>query len=74
MSKIKKIFLFIPHSFKKLFNFLKDVRTEMKDVKWPTFKEMRNNTFVVIFISLIVMLYFLGLDYIIEFVKGLFNK
>jgi len=73
MSALKKVFLFIPSRIKRFFTFLKEVKAEMKKVKWPTFKEMRSYTIVVLVISLVVLAYFMGLDYIIEHVKSTFN-
>jgi len=73
MSKLKRTFSFFPKSIKKFFLFLKDVKKEMKQVKWATAKEMRKYTFVVLVISLIMVLYFVGLDYLIVWIKGLFS-
>jgi preprotein translocase subunit SecE len=42
------------------FQFLKDSRTELKKVKWPTRKELLASTAMVIFLT-IVMAFFLGL-------------
>ncbi|PGK52507.1 preprotein translocase subunit SecE [Priestia megaterium] len=73
MGALKKLFLFIPSRIKRFFSFLKEVKSEMKKVKWPTFKELRGYTTVVLVISLIVLAYFMGLDYIIERIKSIFG-
>lgn len=74
MGKIKQIFLFIPRKIKTFFEFLKEVKVEMKKVRWSTPEELKKYTGLVILMTLLVVGYFVGLDYIIEFVKGLFSK
>ncbi len=54
--------------FKKILNFLKETKTELKKVKWPTFKETLHYTLVVIIISLVVAAYLGSLDYIFSFI------
>jgi len=44
----------------KLFNYIKDVRGELKHVSWPTRKQVSYFTAIVIAISLLTA-YFLGL-------------
>jgi preprotein translocase subunit SecE len=51
----------------KAINFLKESKTELKKVKWPTLKETLQYTLVVIIISLVVAIYLGGLDYIFSF-------
>jgi preprotein translocase subunit SecE len=51
----------------KAINFLKESKTELKKVKWPTLKETLQYTLVVIIISLVVAAYLGGLDYIFSF-------
>jgi len=51
----------------KALNFLKESKTELKKVKWPTLKETLQYTLVVIIISLVVAIYLGGLDYIFSF-------
>jgi preprotein translocase subunit SecE len=52
----------------KAINFLKESKTELKKVKWPTLKETLQYTLVVIIISLVVAIYLGGLDYIFSFI------
>jgi preprotein translocase subunit SecE len=51
----------------KAINFLKESKTELKKVKWPTLRETLQYTLVVIIISLVVAIYLGGLDYIFSF-------
>jgi preprotein translocase subunit SecE len=48
----------------KLFNFLKEARGELKNVKWPSKKKTIRYTKAVIGFSLIVALFLGGLDYV----------
>ncbi|MEI6626973.1 MAG: preprotein translocase subunit SecE [bacterium] len=51
----------------KLTQYLLDSKQELKNVTWPTKKELKNHTLAVIGISIVVAL-FLGLvDYILSF-------
>ena len=58
MAKISEYFNAIP-------SFLRDARTELKKVKWPTRKETFNYTLVVVAISLGVAFFVGGVDYIL---------
>lgn len=49
-------------------NYFKEVKGEMKKVAWPTFKQVRNNTFIVIVAILVVGLFIAALDF--GFSKG----
>ncbi len=53
--------------FKKLINYIKNSKSELKKVAWPTKKQTLNHTLLVIAFSLVVAI-FLG---ILDFV---FNK
>ncbi len=48
----------------KPLKFLKEVRSELKRVVWPTRQEAIRLTMVVIFVSALVGVYIGGLDYI----------
>jgi len=48
----------------KISKYLKEVKSEMTKVTWPTRKETLRYTLVVIFVSLIVAAFLGGLDYI----------
>lgn len=48
------------NGFKKIGKFFREVRAEFKKIVWPTFKQLRNNTVVVI-VSVIIVGIFIGL-------------
>ena len=48
--------------FKKMVNYFKDVKSEMKKVVWPTFAKVRQNTLIVIVYVLIVGVVIWALD------------
>ena len=52
--------------------FLKAVRNEMKLVKWPTWKEVIKNTIATLVLVIIVVLFFLLLNFALSYVKGVF--
>ncbi|MBU2634901.1 preprotein translocase subunit SecE [Patescibacteria group bacterium] len=49
---------------KKIVNFLKEVKLEMKKVNWPTRKETIKYTLIIITVSIAVAAFLGGLDYI----------
>lgn len=55
--------------FKKISQYFKEAKVELKKVAWPTKQETLKYSFLVLFISLLTALYFLALDFI--FAKGL---
>lgn len=60
-----------PNVFKMFVNFLKDVRGELRKVVWPTYKQVVNNTIVVITSVIIVGLLIAGLDVLFSSSLGL---
>jgi preprotein translocase subunit SecE len=50
--------------FKKIVTYLKEVRTEMKKVNWPTRNETLRYTLIVIGISAAVAIFLGGIDFI----------
>jgi preprotein translocase subunit SecE len=50
----------------KIIQFLKDARTELMKVNWPTKQQTINYTLTVVGISVAVALFLGGLDYIFE--------
>jgi preprotein translocase subunit SecE len=52
--------------FNKIFSFLRESKTELKKVKWPTKRETLQYTLVVIIISLVVAIFLGGLDYFLS--------
>ncbi len=53
--------------------FFKGMKKELKQVKWPTFKEIVKYTFATIVFCLVLILFFELLNMIMAYVKGLFN-
>ena len=52
--------------------FLREAKTELKKVKWPTKKELLASTAVVIFLTLIMALYFGIVDFgLIKIIKAI---
>ncbi len=50
--------------FGKLISFVKEVKTEMKKVNWPTRQETIKYSFIVMGVSLAVSFFLGGLDFI----------
>ncbi len=48
--------------FKKITNYLKDVRVEMAKVSWPTREELKESTIIVIILSLILAIFVFTVD------------
>ncbi len=63
--------------YKRLANFLRDVRAEVRKVTWPSRNEVYNTTIVVIFATFFFgfYLYFMDLifSWVIAQIKGLFG-
>jgi preprotein translocase subunit SecE len=51
----------------KIISFLKEVKTEIRKINWPTREETLKYVLVVIGISLIVSVYLGGLDILLKF-------
>jgi len=54
--------------------FLKEAKTELKKVKWPTKNEVVKMTTIVIGISVVVSLFISGLDFVFTKLAGLILK
>ena len=50
--------------FKKLANFVSDVKTEMAKVSWPSKDQLKGQTLVVIFVSLFFALFIFVVDHL----------
>lgn len=48
--------------FKKLSTYLRDVKTEMSKVSWPTRDELVESTGIVILLSLVLAVFIFGID------------
>ena len=53
-------------------SYVKQVRKELKLVKWPTFKEVLKYTISTIVMCLILCALFMGLNLLLSIVKGWF--
>ena len=53
-------------------NYIKQVRKELKLVKWPTLKEVVKYTVSTIVFCLIICVFFILLNLLMSYVKGLF--
>ncbi len=51
--------------------YIKEVKSEMKKVKWPTKKEMIKYTISTLVFVIAFALYFFGIESLFAFVKGL---
>ncbi len=54
----------------RLLNFFKDVKGELKKVTWPSFKQVRNNTIIVIVSVLIIGAFIWIWDALLGFAWG----
>ena len=54
--------------FKKIITYLKESREELKKVVWPSKKETRNHTLLVIGITLTVAVFLGAVDYFFNFI------
>ena len=52
--------------------YLKSVRKELKLVKWPTFKEVLKYTISTLVFCLFIVIFFILLNLLMSFIKGLF--
>lgn len=50
----------------KFIEYLKGSRAELKKVVWPSYKQARDHTVVVIIISIVVALFLGAIDYLLE--------
>jgi len=58
----------------KVIQYLKDVRTEVAKVNWPTKPEIYGATVLVIVLSIIMALFVFTCDQALQFVVGLFLR
>jgi len=59
-----------PNIFQKLARFVKDIRSELKKVLWPSRKQVFNNTLIVLITCLILG----GVIWILDFALGFLYK
>ena len=58
----------------KVTQYLKDVRTEVSKVNWPTKQEVYGATVLVIVLSIIMALFVFGCDQALQFLVSLFLR
>ena len=51
--------------------FIKEIKSEMKKVKWPSKKNMVKYTITTLCFIILFALYFFGIESIFAFIKGL---
>lgn len=56
--------------FRKIPQLLRDVRTEMGKVTWPTRDELTSSTTIVLVVSLVLALFIFVVDQILSFVMS----
>ena len=56
----------------KIINFVKEAWAELKQVAWLTVPQMIASTWIVIILVIVVALYILGVDKIIQVIMGTF--
>ncbi len=56
----------------KLTEYLKNVRSEMGKVSWPTRNEVANATLLVVILSTLVSLFVFASDKLLNFLLGIF--
>jgi preprotein translocase subunit SecE len=56
--------------FKKIPQLLREVRTEMGKVTWPTRDELTSSTTIVLVVSLVLALFIFVVDQILSFVMS----
>jgi len=63
--------------YRRFINFLKDVRSEVRKVTWPSRREVYNTTLVVIFATIFFAFYLFFMDiifsWVISNIKSLFG-
>jgi preprotein translocase subunit SecE len=52
--------------------FLKETKSEMSKVTWPTWTELKGSTILVIIISVFFAVYIGAIDFVLSFVRTLF--
>ncbi|KMQ51373.1 hypothetical protein CHISP_1620 [Chitinispirillum alkaliphilum] len=57
---------------KKFIQYLRDVRSELSKVSWPTWNEVRGATVLVVVLSVVVSLYVFACDQLLLAIMGYF--
>ncbi len=54
-------------------SLMKGIKKELKQVKWPSFKDLMKYTLATLVLCIILVAFFEALNIIMAYVKGLFN-
>jgi len=73
MSETKKANIFV-RATKAIGGYFRELKSELKKVTWPSFKQIRNNTGVVITAIIVVAAIVALLDFAFQYIFGLFLK
>jgi preprotein translocase subunit SecE len=60
--------------FKRIARYFREMKSELKKVVWPTFKQIRNNTGVVITALILVGVIIAVLDFLFQFLVNALLK
>ncbi|NLD95079.1 MAG: preprotein translocase subunit SecE [Fibrobacter sp.] len=55
----------------KIIQYLKDVRSELSKVTWPSKADVQGATLLVVFLSVVISIYVYGVDQAMTFIVGL---
>ena len=58
--------------FRKIAQFIEDVKLEMSKVSWPSKDELINSTIIVAVVSVLFTIYIFAADYILAWIMQLF--
>jgi len=58
--------------FRKIAQFIDDVKLEMSKVSWPSKDELINSTIIVAVVSVLFTIYIFAADYILAWIMQLF--
>jgi len=73
MSETKKANIFA-RAAKAIGTYFRELKSELKKVTWPTVKQIRNNTGVVIAAMVVVAVIVALLDFVFQYIFSLFLK
>jgi len=73
MSETKKANIFV-RAARAIGGYFRELKSELKKVTWPSFKQIRNNTGVVIVAIIVVAAIVAIFDLAFQFIFGLFLK
>ena len=54
----------------RLLNFFNDVKFEMEKVSWPSWGELKSSTYIVLYLSLILIVFLFFIDLLLTRILG----